>query len=164
MPVQLFILYMIQNGSFSTAWQQVGAGIRDCVDLGIHQRIAVLRFRNVALAELYSKAFWSFVMWDRVISCLLGRPVTFGRAKSVFVTRIAPCTTITDVGCNSFDLDYLEEVDDEYWTSNAIGSQSNRRLSKITAFNVMVNCAEILEDLVAGKVGSSDHSPANRTC
>lgn len=49
-------------------------------------------------------------------------------------------------------MDYLEEVDDEYWTSNALGVQPSGLLSRINPFNIMVNLAEVLEDIMEGKV------------
>jgi hypothetical protein len=80
---QLMTSFMAQNGDTSAAWQHVGIGLRFAIDLGIHVRVAFIRFRNPVLFELHTRVFWVLVFWDRVLSILFGRPLVLSRYECV---------------------------------------------------------------------------------
>ncbi|EKM58702.1 uncharacterized protein PHACADRAFT_193818 [Phanerochaete carnosa HHB-10118-sp] len=74
----------------------VGYGLRLAEDMGAHKRIA---YGSVPTAkgELKKRAFWCLVAID------IGLCTALGRSCGLF--------------CEDFDLDYLIECDDEYWTA-----------------------------------------------
>ncbi|KAI0666620.1 fungal-specific transcription factor domain-containing protein [Trametes maxima] len=77
-----------------TTWTIVGLGIRVALDLGIHRKKTYSSMSRVD-GELWKRAFWCLVAFDRSTSFLLGRP----------------CALQDE----DFDVDLVEECDDEYW-------------------------------------------------
>ncbi|KAI0666688.1 fungal-specific transcription factor domain-containing protein [Trametes maxima] len=96
--LQKHILMAIYIGAYSTPhniWTVVGLGMRIAQDVGIHRKKTYSSMTKVE-GELYKRAFWCLVSFDRNVSFMLGR-----------------ACSLQD---EDFDVDPLEECDDEYWS------------------------------------------------
>ncbi|KIJ21009.1 hypothetical protein PAXINDRAFT_165809 [Paxillus involutus ATCC 200175] len=90
----LSVLFLLGSSAPQACWTIVGIGIRLAQDVGAHRRKAYSSKLSVE-GELWKRAFWLLVTWDRQMSSSLGRPCA-----------------IKD---EDFDLDLPVECDDEYW-------------------------------------------------
>ncbi|KIJ14786.1 hypothetical protein PAXINDRAFT_78504 [Paxillus involutus ATCC 200175] len=90
----LSVLFLQGTSAVQACWAIVGIGIRIAQDVGAHRRKAYSSKLSVE-GELWKRAFWLLVTWDRQMSSTLGRPCA-----------------IQD---EDFDLDLPVECDDEYW-------------------------------------------------
>lgn len=52
-------------------WALVGIGIRMAQEVGAHRRQTG---SHTVEAELWRRAFWVLISYDRTVSCALGRP------------------------------------------------------------------------------------------
>ncbi|KAJ7450938.1 fungal-specific transcription factor domain-containing protein [Mycena galericulata] len=106
-------------------WSLIGMGIRAAQEVGAHRRQPGTR--PTVESELWKRAFWVLVSYDRITSCTLGRP----------------CALQHD----DFDIDLPTECDDEYWEP-ADPSQAFRqppgKPSRITFFNAFLRLNNIL--------------------
>ncbi|KAH8107479.1 fungal-specific transcription factor domain-containing protein [Phellopilus nigrolimitatus] len=85
----------LRGSSVHTAgWVVNGTGLRKAMDVGAHRNKVYSPNPSVE-NELWKRAFWMLVLFDRIGSAGLGRPC---------------CVREED-----FDLDFPLEVDDEYW-------------------------------------------------
>ncbi|EJD02602.1 uncharacterized protein FOMMEDRAFT_84516, partial [Fomitiporia mediterranea MF3/22] len=78
-------------------WVIIGTGLRKAMDVGAHRK-KVYSPKPSVENELWKRAFWMLVLFDRIGAASLGRPC---------------CVREED-----FDLDLPLEVDDEYWIPN----------------------------------------------
>ncbi|KAJ7864940.1 fungal-specific transcription factor domain-containing protein [Mycena leptocephala] len=85
-------LMFLEGAAPQASWKLVGSGIRLAQEIGAHRRQTAVR--HTVEAELWRRAFWVLVMYDRIVSCGFGRP----------------CAMQYD----DFDLDWPTECDDEY--------------------------------------------------
>ncbi|KAJ7120003.1 fungal-specific transcription factor domain-containing protein [Mycena filopes] len=74
-------------------WALIGIGIRIAQEAGAHR--TQLAERHTVEAELWRRAFWTLIYYDRLVSCTLGRP----------------CAMQHD----DFDIQLPTVCDDEYW-------------------------------------------------
>ncbi|KAJ7452985.1 fungal-specific transcription factor domain-containing protein, partial [Mycena galericulata] len=74
-------------------WTLIGIGIRIAQDVGAHRQQPSMR--PTVDSELWKRAFWVLIFYDRITSCILGRP----------------CALQND----DFDIELPTECDDEYW-------------------------------------------------
>ncbi|KAJ7686318.1 fungal-specific transcription factor domain-containing protein [Mycena rosella] len=113
---------------FSTptpCWTLIGIGIRLAQEVGAH------RAKNVGgpptvESELWKRAFWVIVCYDRICSSALGRP----------------CTTQYE----DFDVELPIECDDEFWENKDPArafKQPAGKPSKITFFNCFIRLNNI---------------------
>ncbi|KAH9894867.1 fungal-specific transcription factor domain-containing protein [Cubamyces lactineus] len=118
--LQKCVLMAHYMGSFGTphsTWTLVGLGLRMAQDVGVHRRKTYGSMKK-AEGELWKRAFWSLLTFDRIISSSLGRQ----------------CALQDE----DFDVDPLIECDDEYWdTGNPETDfkQPEGKPSKITFLN-----------------------------
>ncbi|KAF7309058.1 Zn(2)-C6 fungal-type domain-containing protein [Mycena kentingensis (nom. inval.)] len=90
----LAIQFLQGASGMHACWNLIGIGLRVAQDLGIHRRRATVEQPTIE-RELYKRAFWVLVFYDRIISCVMGRPAV--------------------LDFNEFDIDPIIECDDEYW-------------------------------------------------
>ncbi|KAK0460990.1 fungal-specific transcription factor domain-containing protein [Desarmillaria tabescens] len=127
--VQTFsLLAMFLRGTTShpTAWLLIGVGIRKAQDVGAHRR-TVYQQRPTVQEELWKRAFWMLIAFDRIGSAHIGRPCGFGE--------------------EDFDVDLPVEVDDEYWEPedpNMAFRQPPDVPCTITAFNLFIKLSQIV--------------------
>ncbi|KAF8557065.1 hypothetical protein OG21DRAFT_1435731 [Imleria badia] len=90
----LSVLFLHGTSAPQACWTIVGIGIRLAQDVGAHRRKSYNEAPSVE-GELWKRAFWVLVLYDRQMSSSLGRPCA-----------------IQD---EDFDLDFPIDCDDEYW-------------------------------------------------
>ncbi|CAA7261636.1 unnamed protein product [Cyclocybe aegerita] len=90
----LLSMYLRGTSQYPAAWFVTSVGIRKAQDVGAHRKRAY-QADTTADNELWKRAFWHLVAFDRLGSTSLGRS----------------CTVVEE----DFDIDLLLEVDDEYW-------------------------------------------------
>ncbi|THU95658.1 hypothetical protein K435DRAFT_966309 [Dendrothele bispora CBS 962.96] len=127
--IQTFTLLsmFLRGTSYHTVgWFFVTIGIRKAQDVGAHRKTVYKRTPTVD-EELWKRAFWMLVVFDRFICSLLGRSC---------------CIAEED-----FDLELPLEVDDEYWETedpSAAFKQPEGVPCKITAFNLWIKLTQII--------------------
>jgi hypothetical protein len=62
----------LEGAAPQASWKLVGSGIRLAQEIGAHRRQTAVR--HTVEAELWRRAFWVLVMYDRIVSCGFGRP------------------------------------------------------------------------------------------
>ncbi|KAI0666613.1 fungal-specific transcription factor domain-containing protein [Trametes maxima] len=127
--LQRYVLMAIYIGGYShphNTWTIVGLGIRVAQDIGIHRKKTYSLLSKVE-GELWKRAFWCLISFDRNTSFLLGRPC---------------CLQDED-----FDVDPVEECDDEYWVTDdpdAAFKQPPGKPSKMSFINCLNRLTQIL--------------------
>ncbi|KAL5485496.1 hypothetical protein ACEPAI_8138 [Sanghuangporus weigelae] len=108
-------------------WILIGTGLRKAMDVGAHRKKVYgpeLSLEN----ELWKRAFWMLVLFDRLGSASLGRP-----------------TCVRD---EDFDIDSPLEVDDEYWIpsdpSQPAFKQPEGKPSIVSGFICMLKISQIM--------------------
>ncbi|KAF8844397.1 hypothetical protein BDN67DRAFT_1008235 [Paxillus ammoniavirescens] len=107
------------------AWFFISIGLRKAQDVGAHRK-KIYGDKPSVEEELWKRAFWMLVLYDRIGSAALGRPCCSGE--------------------EDFDVDLPLEVDDEYWeTEDAEKAfqQPPDKPSKIAAFNSYLKLTKI---------------------
>ncbi|KIM69740.1 hypothetical protein SCLCIDRAFT_19528 [Scleroderma citrinum Foug A] len=107
------------------AWLFIGVGIRKAQDVGAHRK-KVYGDKPSAEEELWKRAFWMLVLYDRIGSAALGRPCCSGE--------------------EDFDVDLPLEVDDEYWETEdpqKAFQQPPGKPAKVAAFNSYLRLTKI---------------------
>ncbi|CAK7212647.1 hypothetical protein SEUCBS140593_001573 [Sporothrix eucalyptigena] len=78
------LLFLIQfatlNPSVLDSWYLIGVGMRNCVDLGLHQDPEGLRSISPSLLETRRRLWWSMYSFDRSLSIGCGRPTEIADA------------------------------------------------------------------------------------
>ncbi|KAJ7612022.1 fungal-specific transcription factor domain-containing protein [Mycena polygramma] len=118
-------IQFLEGSAPQANWTLVGIGIRMAQEVGAHRRQPYVRL--TAEAELWRRAFWMLLSYDRIISCTLGRP----------------CAMQYD----DLDLDLPTECDDEYWENEdpALAfRQPPGRPSQVAFFNSFLRLNNIL--------------------
>ncbi|KAI6134590.1 fungal-specific transcription factor domain-containing protein [Pisolithus thermaeus] len=107
------------------AWLFISVGIRKAQDVGAHRR-KIYGDKPSVEEELWKRAFWMLVLYDRIGSASLGRPCCSGE--------------------EDFDVDLPLEVDDEYWNTEdpeRAFQQPPGKPAKIAAFNSYLKLTKI---------------------
>lgn len=107
------------------AWLFISIGLRKAQDVGAHRK-KVYGAKPSVEEELWKRAFWVLVLYDRIGSAALGRPCCSGE--------------------EDFDVDLPLEVDDEYWETEdpeKAFQQPPGKPSKIAAFNSYLKLTKI---------------------
>lgn len=107
----------------SAAWLTVSTGLRKALDVGAHRK-KIYRGSPNSDDELWKRAFWILVVFDRLCGA------HFGRASGI--------------ADEDFDIDLPLEVDDEYWDSAYDFKQPPAVPSKISAFNQFIKITQIM--------------------
>ncbi|EPQ57248.1 hypothetical protein GLOTRDRAFT_38048, partial [Gloeophyllum trabeum ATCC 11539] len=130
-------MFLRGNDHYPSSWFLIEIGVRKAQDKGIHRKKAYAKVPP-AEGELWKRAWWLLVAFDRVTSTALGRPC---------------CSRDED-----FDVDLPSEVDDEYWEHpdpNLAFKQPAGKPSLVTAFNSWVRLTQ-LTSFAARTLYSSD--------
>ncbi|KAH9917922.1 fungal-specific transcription factor domain-containing protein, partial [Epithele typhae] len=93
----LTVTYLSGSHSPQSGWNIIGLGIRLAQDVGCHRRKMYESGPSVD-SELWKRAFWALLAFDRMGSFGLGRPAA--------------------IHDEDFDTEPLLEVDDEYWLND----------------------------------------------
>ncbi|EMD37384.1 hypothetical protein CERSUDRAFT_154019 [Gelatoporia subvermispora B] len=127
--VQTFSLigmYLRGTVAHSVSWLYLSIGIRKAQDVGAHRRKVYGR-KPTLEEELWKRAFWHLVVFDRIGSMLVGRP----------------CASKQE----DMDLDLPAEVDDEYWENEdpeLSFRQPADKPSKVTFFVSWIKLSQII--------------------
>ncbi|KAH7926730.1 hypothetical protein BV22DRAFT_1008428 [Leucogyrophana mollusca] len=106
-------------------WLFISIGLRKAQDVGAHRK-KVYGNKPSVEEELWKRAFWMLVLYDRIGSAALGRPCCSGE--------------------EDFDVELPLEVDDEYWEPedpDRAFQQPEGVPSKIAAFNSYLKLTKI---------------------
>ncbi|KAK9236424.1 fungal-specific transcription factor domain-containing protein [Lipomyces kononenkoae] len=71
----LLALYSFYDPEGASAWLAVGTALRIAIALGFHRQSSVANL-NLINQELRKRVFWAIYSLDRVLSTILGRPIT----------------------------------------------------------------------------------------
>ncbi|KAJ7686320.1 fungal-specific transcription factor domain-containing protein [Mycena rosella] len=119
-------VFFLEFSTPTPCWTLIGLGIRLAQEVGAH-RAKNLGSPPTVESELWKRAFWVIVCYDRICSSMLGRP----------------CTTQYE----DFDVELPIECDDEFW-ENADPARAFKqpagKPSQITFFNCFVRLNNIL--------------------
>ncbi|GAB1524472.1 Fungal specific transcription factor domain [Rhizoctonia solani] len=121
--VQICILsamFLHGTSTHYAGWVVLGIGIRLAQDVGAHRRKEGDTIEN----ELYKRAFWTLLIFDRMICAALGRPSAMQDTDS--------------------DLEPLIEIDDEDWPIEGARSQDLEKPSRLSYFNGLIGITRIL--------------------
>ncbi|PBK81933.1 hypothetical protein ARMGADRAFT_976134 [Armillaria gallica] len=122
----LLAMFLRGTSSHTTAWTFISIGIRKAQDVGAHRR-TVYQQKPTVQEELWKRAFWMLVVFDRIGSAHIGRPC--------------------GVGEEDFDVDLPVEVDDAYWETedpNMAFRQPPDVPCTVTAFNLFIKLSQIV--------------------
>lgn len=106
-------------------WLLISIGLRKAQDVGAHRK-KIYGAKPSVEDELWKRAFWVLVLYDRIGSAALGRPCCSGE--------------------EDFDVDLPLEVDDEYWETKdpeKAFQQPPGKPSKIAGFNSYLKLTKI---------------------
>lgn len=78
--VKLMGQYLRATTGYPVAWLVVSIGLRRAIDAGAHRK-RVYRNNPSAEAELWKRAFWHLVVFDRLGGVVLGRSVGVGEEE-----------------------------------------------------------------------------------
>lgn len=70
---KLMGMYLRGSSAFPTAWIVISAGMRKAMDVGAHRKKVYRTEPNID-DELWKRAFWHLVVFDRIGGASLGRP------------------------------------------------------------------------------------------
>jgi hypothetical protein len=121
------LLGMFLRGSafHPAGWLFISIGLRKAQDVGAHRK-KIYGDKPSVEEELWKRAFWMLVLYDRIGSAALGRPCCSGE--------------------EDFDVELPLEVDDEYWEpedAEKAFQQPPDKPSKIAAFNSYLKLTKI---------------------
>ncbi|GLB37480.1 putative fungal specific transcription factor [Lyophyllum shimeji] len=122
----LFTLYLRGTAHYPMTWLIVGIAIRKLQDVGAHRK-KVYQAMPAVEAELWKRAFWCLLVFDRIECAPLGRGCT--------------------VGQEDFDVDLPLEVDDEYWEAEdpAMSFRQPEGVpAKICLFNQVIKLSQVM--------------------
>ncbi|KAI0058085.1 hypothetical protein BV25DRAFT_1811483 [Artomyces pyxidatus] len=109
------------------AWLMVGIGVRKAEDVGAHRKKSYGTTGPSVEDELWKRAWWHLVAFDRIRSAMLG----------------LPCATREE----DYDAELPLEVDDEYWENEdpALAfKQPSGKPSMVTGYNIWLRLSDIL--------------------
>lgn len=91
-------MYLRGTNAFPVAWVFVSVGIRKAQDVGAHRKKIYRADPNVD-DELWKRAFWHLVVFDRIGAMILGRACSIAEEEFVFfiLTTSLPTKIILSV-------------------------------------------------------------------
>ncbi|KAK0204269.1 fungal-specific transcription factor domain-containing protein [Desarmillaria ectypa] len=120
-------IYAIGASIPQFSWTVIGIGLRSAIAIGLHRRKPE-GYKLTVDDELKKRSFWALIMFDRLTSLYIGRPIM--------------------VQEEDFDLEPPIECDDEYWDIAPDGkvhfNQPTDKPSKISCFSASIRLAEIM--------------------
>ncbi|KAK0202540.1 fungal-specific transcription factor domain-containing protein [Desarmillaria ectypa] len=124
-------VYIIGTSVPQFSWTVIGMGLRNAIEIGLHRRKPG-GYKLTADDELKKRSFWALVMFDRLLSLHLGRPIMIQE--------------------EDLDLELPVECDDEYWDIGSDGEvhfcQPANEPSKISYFNAQIQLSGIMSVVV----------------
>ncbi|KZV61662.1 hypothetical protein PENSPDRAFT_618879 [Peniophora sp. CONT] len=117
----LGVMYSVSVSSVH-AWIHAALGVRLALDIGAHKRRAYGTMPSVE-DELYKRAFWTLVFFDRTLSGSMGRP--------------------SSIQEEDFDLELPLCCDDEYLGADQQGKQPEDKPSNASYFVWMLKLSQI---------------------
>ncbi|KAJ7647258.1 fungal-specific transcription factor domain-containing protein [Roridomyces roridus] len=119
----LLAAFLRGTSNHPSGWMFVSIGLRKAQDVGAHRRKLYSSQPSVE-EELWKKAVWCLISYDRFGSAILGRTCA--------------------VGEEDFDLEPIVEVDDEYWEADPPFYQPPNVPCRITSFNLWLRLSQIV--------------------
>ncbi|KAJ7703127.1 fungal-specific transcription factor domain-containing protein [Mycena rosella] len=119
----LLALFLRGTVNHPAAWMFISLGLRKAQDVGAHRK-KVYGDTPSLDAELWKRAFWCLVAFDRFGSAILGRPCALDE--------------------EDFDLDPLLELNDDLWESDRPTQQPPDVPCRITCFNLWLRLSQIV--------------------
>ncbi|KAJ6609592.1 fungal-specific transcription factor domain-containing protein [Mycena sp. CBHHK59/15] len=119
-------IQFLEASALQAEWSFIGIGIRVAQEVGAHRRKTKGQ-RPTVESELWKRAFWVLVYYDRITSCGMGRPA--------------------GMQYDDFDVELPTECDDEYWEPKdpALAfKQPAGKPSRITFFSSFLRLNNIL--------------------
>ncbi|KAK0204261.1 fungal-specific transcription factor domain-containing protein [Desarmillaria ectypa] len=120
-------IYAIGASIPEFSWMIIGIGLRSAIEIGLHRRKPE-GYKLTVADELKKRSFWALIIFDRLSSLYIGRPIM--------------------VQEEDFDLEPPIECDDEYWDIAPDGqvhfNQPTDKPSKISCFSASIRLAEIM--------------------
>ncbi|KAI6040273.1 fungal-specific transcription factor domain-containing protein [Pisolithus marmoratus] len=123
--IDLMGMFIRGTAFHPVAWLFISVGIRKAQDVGAHRK-KIYGDKPSVEEELWKRAFWMLVLYDRIGSASLGRPCCSGE--------------------EDFDVDLPLEVDDEYWETEDpehAFQQPPGKPAKVAAFNSYLKLTRI---------------------
>lgn len=80
--IQLTAVFLHGSATPQASWTVIGVGIRMAQDVGAHRKKTYTSKKTVE-EELWKRAFWCLLTYDRFISSALGRPCAIHDEESV---------------------------------------------------------------------------------
>ncbi|EAU91787.2 hypothetical protein CC1G_04555 [Coprinopsis cinerea okayama7 len=103
------------------AWSVVSIGLRKAIDVGAHRK-SVYQQKHNADDELWKRAFWHLVVFDRIGGVILGRGIGLSE--------------------EDFDAELPLEVDDQFW--NGTWKQPPDVPARVASFNQLIKLTQII--------------------
>ncbi|KAJ6593970.1 fungal-specific transcription factor domain-containing protein [Mycena capillaripes] len=119
----LLAAFIRGTANHPAGWIFISIGMRKVQDVGAHRK-KLYGKRPTPEDEMWKRAFWCLVAYDRFASAILGRPCACGE--------------------EDFDLDLCLEVDDEYWESEPPFRQPSGVPCRFTYFNLWLRLSQIV--------------------
>ncbi|KAF6761218.1 fungal-specific transcription factor domain-containing protein [Ephemerocybe angulata] len=119
----LMATYLRGTNVFPAAWIINSIGLRRALDAGAHRK-QIYRETPTPEDELWKRAFWILVAFDRIGGVILGRSVGIGE--------------------EDFDLEFPLEVDDPYWGDTHGWKQPENVTCTISAFNHFLRLTQVI--------------------
>ncbi|KAJ7349590.1 fungal-specific transcription factor domain-containing protein [Mycena albidolilacea] len=127
----LLALFILGTSVPQVSWLYIGLGIRFLQQRGEHRRKRGSQ-KPDAGDELWKRAFWSFVLLERISCLFLGRPM--------------------GMHVEEYDIELPLDVDDEYWDTGFV--QPVGQPSQLAYFVCHLRLSEILADAMRRLYGS----------
>ncbi|KAJ6586991.1 fungal-specific transcription factor domain-containing protein [Mycena vulgaris] len=124
--IQTFTLlaaFLRGTANHPAGWMFISIGLRKAQDVGAHRKKVYGNTPNID-EELWKRAFWCLVAFDRFGSAILGRPCALGE--------------------EDFDLDPLLEVNDDFWEAERPIRQHRNVPCRLTCFNLWLRLSQIV--------------------
>ncbi|KAJ7497363.1 fungal-specific transcription factor domain-containing protein [Mycena latifolia] len=124
--IQTFTLlatFLRGTANHLAGWMFISIGLRKAQDVGAHRK-KVYGDTPSLEAELWKRAIWCLVAYDRFGSAILGRPCAMGE--------------------EDFDLDPLLEVNDDFWEAERPIRQHRDVPCRLTFFNLWLRLSQIV--------------------
>ncbi|TEB38197.1 hypothetical protein FA13DRAFT_1725843 [Coprinellus micaceus] len=119
----LLAQYLRTTAGYPQSWLIVSIGLRRAIDAGAH-RLRVYRREPTPEDELWKRAFWHLVVFDRLGGIILGRSVGIGE--------------------EDFDLEFPLEIDDPYWGDEHGWKQPEGVPSTVSFFSQFIKLTQVI--------------------
>ncbi|KAJ7096252.1 fungal-specific transcription factor domain-containing protein [Mycena epipterygia] len=119
----LFAAFLRGTANHPAGWMFISIGLRKAQDVGAHRKKLYGKEPNLD-EELWKRAFWCLVAYDRLGSAILGRPCALGE--------------------EDFDVEPVLEVNDDFWETGPPFRQYPEVPCRLTFFNLWLRLSQIV--------------------